>query len=244
MGKRYGQITYNPAASKMPRRGEIWLAVDRYRRHAWDDKDAFADSVQGGTRLCIVVSNDVNNTYLPVVEVVYMTTKNKHDLPTHFMTSQAPEPSTVLCEQIATVSKKALTKYYGTLVQKEKAQLDNALGISLGLHKMGPVRRAAPGTPRRGEIWRVAGGQDLCVIVSNNVGNAYSPVVEVVYMAVKQDPALPTHFAVDKTAKPSVALCERIATIAKKDLAECCGRLTQKERALLDDALKVSLALK
>lgn len=243
MGKRHKQITYNQMTSKIPRHSEIWLAVDRYGRHAWDDKDAFTDSVQGGTRLCVVVSNDINNTYLPFVEVAYMTTKNKHDLPTHFMTEQAPEPSTVLCEQVTTISKKALTKYYGTLTQKEKIQMDMALQISLGLHKMSPVRHAAPETPKRGEIWRMAGKSELCVIVSNDVGNTYSPVVEVAYMAKGEKDAIPTHFVVNKAARPSIVLCERIVTVAKKNLAECCGTLTQREKARLDNALKISLAL-
>lgn len=116
---------------KEPRRGEIWLAIDRDDKD--DGKQKFDSSVQGGTRTCVIVSNNDGNTFSSVVEVVYTTTKNKTNLPTHFKVDSTPEPSTVLCEQIMTIPKKDLKKYYGTLFADEIPKLDRCLKVSLGL---------------------------------------------------------------------------------------------------------------
>lgn len=124
----------NAGMQKIPRRGEIWCVIDRNETH--NDKSqnkSFESSVQCGTRFCIIVSNNVGNLYSPIVEIVYTTTKQKNDLPTHFLTASTPVLSTVLCEQIMTVDKKDLTRYYGTLTPDEKCQLDKCLKKSIGL---------------------------------------------------------------------------------------------------------------
>ena len=119
---------------KSPRRGEIWLVVDHDEKHNGKESEReYENSVQGGTRTCIVVSNDSGNIHSPNVEVVYTTTKKKNELPTHFLAQSTPEPSTVQCEAIMAVPKKDLTKYYGTLTLHEKCQLDRCLKISIGL---------------------------------------------------------------------------------------------------------------
>ena len=84
-------------------------------------------------RPAVIVSNDKNNECSGTVEVVYMTTKPKNDQPTHVFTRSAREPSTILCEQITTVSKDRVGDYYGSLAENELQILDNALAISLGL---------------------------------------------------------------------------------------------------------------
>lgn len=120
---------------KTPRRGEIWLIVDRSEK--WKGKKeerVYENSIQAGTRTCIVVSNNKGNTHSPNVEVVYTTTKEKNNLPTHFQTDSTPEHSTVLCEEVMTVPKKDLVRYYGHLSLIETCQLDKCLKVSLGLH--------------------------------------------------------------------------------------------------------------
>lgn len=129
MGKH---IRPNNFTYKTPKRGEVWLVVDK-AHHGKIDEQEFDSSVQGGTRTCVVVSNDTGNTHAPVVMVVYTTTKQKNPLPTHFETEATPTPSTVMCEQIMTVPKNNLVKYYGALSMKEKCMLDKCLKVSLGL---------------------------------------------------------------------------------------------------------------
>lgn len=134
MSRKFRPTMGNVIKYKTPRRCEIWLVIDRDEKHNGKESErTYENSIQGGTRTCIVVSNDTGNTHSPNVEVVYTTTKDKNNLPTHFMTNSTPEPSTVLCEEIMTVPKTNLTKYYGTLTMKEKCMLDKCLKVSIGL---------------------------------------------------------------------------------------------------------------
>lgn len=58
------------------KRGEIYYIESTYRE---------TGSEQRGGRPAVIVSNDKNNENSEVVEVVYMTTKPKNDLPTHVL---------------------------------------------------------------------------------------------------------------------------------------------------------------
>ena len=87
------------------KRGEIYYIESTYRE---------TGSEQRGGRPAVIVSNDKNNENSEVVEVVYMTTKPKNDLPTHVFIRSALSPSTVLCEQVNSVSVKRI----GTLIGK------------------------------------------------------------------------------------------------------------------------------
>ena len=90
-------------------------------------------SEQRAGRPAVIVSNDKNNEQSGVVEIVYMTTKPKSDLPTHVFTRSTPTPSTILCEQITTVSKDRVENFIGRLSDTELQLVENALAISLGL---------------------------------------------------------------------------------------------------------------
>ena len=83
------------------------------------------------------MSNDKNNANSNTVEVVYMTTKPKTDLPTHVYIESALRPSTLLCEQISTVSEERIGEWIGELTESEVQDLDIALAVSLGM-KCGP----------------------------------------------------------------------------------------------------------
>ena len=84
-------------------------------------------------RPAVIVSNDAFNEFSSVVEVVYLTTQPKKDLPTHVFIRSATYPSTVLCEQITSVSKERVGEYIGKLTKLEQLSVDNALTISLGI---------------------------------------------------------------------------------------------------------------
>lgn len=62
-----------------------------------------------------------------------MTTKPKTDLPTHVYIESALRPSTLLCEQISTVSEGRIGEWIGELTDDEAKELDVALAISLGM---------------------------------------------------------------------------------------------------------------
>ena len=84
----------------------------------------------------VIVSNDElnNDSNVRTVEIVYMTTKPQETLPTHVVINSALKPSTLLCEQVFTVSKSRLGQIVlGKLTLKELEAMDEALALSLGL---------------------------------------------------------------------------------------------------------------
>ena len=94
---------------------------------------SYSGSEQHSDRPAVVVSNDKNNENSNVVEVVYMTTQPKTDLPTHVTVRSTGRPSTVLCEQVYSVSTERIGTYIGECSDKEMENIDIALMISLQL---------------------------------------------------------------------------------------------------------------
>lgn len=80
-----------------------------------------------------MVSNNKNNENSNVVEVVYMTTQPKTNLPTHVRIRSTGRISTVLCEQVYSVSTERVGTYIGECTDKEMENIDIALMISLQL---------------------------------------------------------------------------------------------------------------
>lgn len=62
-----------------------------------------------------------------------MTTKDKKPLPTHVKINSSKYPSTVLCEQIDTVSKEKFGSYLGQCTEEEMKHIDAALAVSIGI---------------------------------------------------------------------------------------------------------------
>ena len=89
-------------------------------------------SEQKTDRPAVIVSNDKNNENSPCVEIVYLTTKPKQNLPTHCKV-KALAQSTALCEQITTVSKERLGEFIRQCTDEEMAEIDKALAVSLGI---------------------------------------------------------------------------------------------------------------
>lgn len=90
-------------------------------------------SEQEGGRPGIVVSNDIGNKYAPVVSVVYLTKKPKNQQATHTVVDCNGTPSTVLCEQIYTISKSKIGDFIARCSEDEMHAVNNALLIALGL---------------------------------------------------------------------------------------------------------------
>ena len=90
-------------------------------------------SEQFADRPAVVVSNDENNKHSGVIEVVYMTTQPKTDLPTHVTVRSTGRLSTVLCEQVSSVSTDRVNNYIGQVSEQEMKNIDIALMISLQL---------------------------------------------------------------------------------------------------------------
>lgn len=106
-------------------RGQIYYVYPR----GYD----YTGSEQGGGRPAIIVSNDVGNEYSSVVEVVFLTTREKKPLPTHVKIISSRCPSTALCEQIETVDKERIGSYINEISQAELKGIEKAILISLDI---------------------------------------------------------------------------------------------------------------
>jgi len=117
------------------RRGDVWLA----------DLGLTLGSEQGGVRPAVVIQNDIGNRYSPTVIVAAVTGRAKKYLPTHAVLVKGgyrlPRSSTVLLEQIRTIDRARLLKYLGRLDNNDMTRTDQALTVSVGLHKTGPYRQ-------------------------------------------------------------------------------------------------------
>ncbi len=82
------------------------------------------------------------------------------------------------------------------------------------------------------------------MIVSNNLNNEHSQVVEAVYCTTREKTPLPTHVKINSTTQESTVLCEQIFSIDKSRLRGCAGHCNEKEMKEIDEALVVSLGLK
>ena len=116
------------------KRGEIYY-IEKYRYDA-------QGSEQAPGRPTIIVSNDKCNLHSEVVEIVYLTTSPKTDLPTHIDIRSAQRQSIALCEQITSVSVDRIGDYIGQCSEYEMVMVDAALAISLGLNFDEPKKEA------------------------------------------------------------------------------------------------------
>lgn len=110
------------------KRGQVYYA----------DLRPVVGSEQGGIRPCLIIQNDMGNTYSPTVIVATMTTQKKNDLPTHIAVS--PDDcvdinTTILLEQIRTIDKSRLSSFVGRLSENTMKKVDEALHISPALNK-------------------------------------------------------------------------------------------------------------
>ena len=90
----------------------------------------------------IIVSNDANNKHSETVEVVYCTSQEKKNIPTHTCIYSTGRQSTALCEQIMTISKSRIGDYLGVCTAAEMRSIDNCLRVSIGVED-GPMELTA-----------------------------------------------------------------------------------------------------
>lgn len=107
------------------KRGDIfYIRNERYRTGSEIRKN----------RPAIIVSNDMNNRYGRVVEVVYLTSRPKEkDMPTHVVIRSTGRRSIALCEQPTAVAIERIENWLGTATAKEMQLIDDALMVALGI---------------------------------------------------------------------------------------------------------------
>ena len=104
------------------------------------DLNPVKGSEQGGIRPVLVIQNDTGNKHSPTTIVAAITSKEeKAKLPTHVEVTccGVERKSLALLEQIRTIDKSRLIKYVGELDGATVKEINEAIGISLGLSRAG-----------------------------------------------------------------------------------------------------------
>lgn len=113
---------------------------------------------------------------------------------------------------------------------------------------------------KRGQIYWVDFGTDNiigseqrnkrpAIVISNDLGNKYSPVVSIAIITSQLTKAkLPTHIEIEATkenglTKKSIILTEQIKTIDKQRLIDCIGYISSYDMLKVDKAIEISLGL-
>lgn len=119
-------INQEQLLDKSPHFSEIWMCN-------LTNKDG---SIQSGYRPVFILSNDKNNTYSTTLNIIPITSKmNKKRLPVHvelwnYRRYGLNTPSTMLIEQITTVTIDSLDMRIGTICDKEILHnISNAIAI-------------------------------------------------------------------------------------------------------------------
>lgn len=97
------------------------------------ERSIYTGCEQRAGRPAIIVSNDKNNEFSSTVEVVYLTTQPKKNLPTHVVIRSVARESIAICEQITTVAVERIGSYNGHVTDAEMANLEIAMMISLDM---------------------------------------------------------------------------------------------------------------
>ena len=111
------------------RRGDIYFVMKQLL-----SKGSVQNASNG--RPVIIVSNNMNNEHSDTLEIVFLTTAPKKELPTHVEITSSGRKSIALCEQVQTISKKELGHYIATCTDEEMVLVDKAISISLGLESL------------------------------------------------------------------------------------------------------------
>ena len=92
------------------------------------------NSIQGGERPCVIVSNNRGNRYSPNVTIIPLTSRDKKVLPTH-VTIKSYNNSTALAEQIMTIPKTWIVSLKDRILPSELKLIDKAIEIAVGIEE-------------------------------------------------------------------------------------------------------------
>jgi mRNA interferase MazF len=109
------------------RRKEIWMV----------NLPVASGSIQGGRRPCVVVSNDMANTYSSVIHIVPLTTKEKKPLRTHVKVTRDSGlvmDSTAMAEQTMFINSKCLEAKIGEVDEKTMSKIETAIMVQFGFY--------------------------------------------------------------------------------------------------------------
>ena len=90
----------------------------------------------------------------------------------------------------------------------------------------------------------IQGGQRPVLVVQNDVGNHFSPVIIIIPITTAHKPkTIPTHYTYYHTKSHGTILCEQIMTISRNNLINKIDKLTKSEMSNVDKKIKISIGL-
>jgi mRNA interferase MazF len=110
-------------------------------------------------------------------------------------------------------------------------------------------------TIKRGEIWLVdlgvgngsiQGGIRPCVVISNDMANIHSPVINVIPVTTKSKNKLPTHVTIGTEhglLQESIAMAEQTMLVNKNSVSRRVGTLDDKTMNKLEIATLIQIGL-
>lgn len=104
------------------KRGEIW----------WVNFDPSIGSEIKKTRPAIIISNDLSNNALEVIQVIPLTSNIKKLFPNEAFIQTKEKSARALAHQITTISKKRINNKMGAISKEEMKALENAIKLQLG----------------------------------------------------------------------------------------------------------------
>lgn len=87
-------------------------------------------------------------------------------------------------------------------------------------------------------------GNRPCIVVSNNMNNIHSPVIQVIPLTTSAKKKLPTHYDMIINGESCTALCENIISVDYSNFGKYLGELTPHQVSRIDKRLKIQLNLK
>lgn len=87
-----------------------------------------------------------------------------------------------------------------------------------------------------------AGGRPA-IVVSNDMGNRYAPIITVVFLTTREKKPMPTHVQIRSSRYDSTAMCEQVETVSKDRLGNYMATCSKDEMAEIDQAIAVALGL-
>lgn len=96
------------------------------------DENVRVGCEQRGSRPCVVVSNNKANLHGNIIIVCPISSKKKHNIPTHCSIELSYE-SIVMCEQIISVDRTKIKKFVRKATSEEMKNINECLKVALNL---------------------------------------------------------------------------------------------------------------
>ena len=108
------------------------------RRDVWTARlDPTVGSEIKKTRPVVIISNDINNQFSPLVSILPISDKGTKIYPFEVLVSEKSsglsKPSKIRCQQIRTIDKERLVKKIGMVDKSAIPEIEEALKLHLGM---------------------------------------------------------------------------------------------------------------